>query len=52
MVHGQERLKVKIGDGAAADQTDAQRCNGRATVHEVLHLAGVIGLHCSHAPKW
>jgi hypothetical protein len=44
MAHGQERLKVKIGDEAAADQTDAQRCNGRATVHEVLHLAGVIGV--------
>jgi hypothetical protein len=52
MAHGQERLKVKIGDETAADQTDAQRWNGRATVHEVLHLAGVIGLHCSHAPKW
>ena len=52
MAHGQERLKVKIGDEAAADQTDAQRWNGRATVHEVLHLAGVIGLHRSHAPEW
>ena len=38
MAHGQERLKVKIGNETAADQTDAQRWNGRATVHEVLHL--------------
>ena len=52
MAHGQERLKVKVGDEAAADQTDAQRWNGRATVHEVLHLAGVIGLTRSHAPEW
>jgi hypothetical protein len=41
-----------MGDETAVDQTDAQRWNGRATVHEVLHPAGAIGLHCSHAPKW
>jgi hypothetical protein len=35
---------------SAADQTNAQRWNGRATVHEVL--ASAIGLHRSHAPEW
>jgi len=27
MAHGHERLKVKIGDETAADQTNAQRWN-------------------------
>jgi hypothetical protein len=43
---------MKIGDETAADQTDAQRWNRRATVHEILHIAGVIGVSRSHAPEW